>query len=332
VDPATPVTDEGAADADRSGGRSWRRSVVSALAALVAVAAFGWALKGQWADIIEQLKRQHPAVVVTALLVALLGVFMSFLLWRGTLRVLGSTLPRRPAARLFFVTQLGKYLPGAVWPVLAQMRMGRSLGVPRQRMGLAFLLTLGLATLVGILVGVAALPALLEAEGRVVLLGLLAVPVLLALLVPRVLNTLLDRALRLLRRPGLESPLSGRDMARGVGWAIAFWVVYGGHVWVLAVGLGADPWQALPVAIGGFVAGTQVAAPAAPLAPPAAITITQAAPVDVNADVGLADGPSQAASEEFRNAVKSGTYVAPVQAPEQPASAPNFNRQGSHPE
>ncbi len=132
------------------------------------------------------------------------------------------------------------------------MRMGRSLGVPRQRMGLAFLLTLGLATLVGILVGAAALPALLEAEGRVVLLGLLAVPVLLALLVPRVLNTLLDRALRLLRRPGLDSPLSGRDMARGVGWAIAFWVVYGGHVWVLAVGLGADPWQALPVAIGGF--------------------------------------------------------------------------------
>jgi glycosyltransferase 2 family protein len=130
--------------------------------------------------------------------------------------------------------------------------MGRDLGVPRQRMGLAFLLTLGLSTLVGILVGVAALPALLQAEGRVVLLGLLAVPVLLALLVPRVLNGLLERALRLLRRPGLEMPLSGRDMTRGVGWAIAFWIVYGGHVWVLAVGLGADPWRTLPVAIGGF--------------------------------------------------------------------------------
>ena len=250
MDPATPVTAEGPADPDRSEGRSWRRSAVSGLLVLVVVAAFAWALKGQWADIIDQLKRQKPAVVVAALLVALLGVFMSFLLWRGTLRVLGSTLPRRPAARLFFATQLGKYVPGAVWPVLAQMRMGRDHGVPRQRMGLAFLLTLGLATLVGILVGAAALPALLQAEGRVVLLGLLALPVLLALLVPRVLNTLLDRALRLLRRPGLDAPLSGRDMARGVGWAIAFWVVYGGHVWVLAVGLGADPWQALPVAIG----------------------------------------------------------------------------------
>jgi uncharacterized membrane protein YbhN (UPF0104 family) len=231
---------------------SWRRTAVSAVLVLVVVAAFGWALHGQWDDIVEQLKRQHPAVVVAALFVALAGVFMSFLLWRGTLVVLGSTLPRRPAARLFFLTQLGKYLPGAVWPVLAQMRMGRDLGVPRQRMGLAFLLTLGLSTLVGILVGVAALPALLQAEGRVVLLGLLALPVLLALLVPRVLNALLERALRLLRRPGLEAPLSGRDMARGVGYAIAFWVVYGGHVWVLAVGLGADPLRTLPVAIGGF--------------------------------------------------------------------------------
>jgi hypothetical protein len=232
--------------------RSWRRTAVSTLLVIVVVAAFGWALHGQWDDIVEQLKRQHPAVVVLALLVALAGVFMSFLLWRGTLVVLGSSLPRRPAARLFFLTQLGKYLPGAVWPVLAQMRMGRDLGVPRQRMGLAFLLTLGLSTLVGILVGVSALPALLQAEGRGVLFGLLALPVLLALLVPRVLNSLLERALRLLRRPGLEAPLSGRDMARGVGWAIAFWVVYGGHVWVLAVGLGADPWQTLPVAIGGF--------------------------------------------------------------------------------
>jgi glycosyltransferase 2 family protein len=231
---------------------SWRRTAVSTVLVLVVVAAFGWALHGQWDDIVEQLKRQHPAVVVAALLVALAGVFMSFLLWRGTLVVLGSSLPRRPAARLFFLTQLGKYLPGAVWPVLAQMRMGRDLGVPRQRMGLAFLLTLGLSTLVGILVSVAALPALLQAEGRVVLLGLLAVPVLLALLVPRVLNGLLERALRLLRRPGLEMPLSGRDMTRGVGWAIAFWIVYGGHVWVLAVGLGADPWRTLPVAIGGF--------------------------------------------------------------------------------
>ena len=41
-------------------------------------------------------------------------------------------------------------------------------------------------------------------------------------------------------------------MARGVAVVAAFWLVYGGHVWLLAVGLGADPLEALPVAIGGF--------------------------------------------------------------------------------
>jgi uncharacterized membrane protein YbhN (UPF0104 family) len=231
---------------------SWRRTVVSALLVVAMVLAFGWALAGQWSEIVDALTDQQPAVLLAALVLALTGVFQSFLLWRGALATLGSRLPVRPAARLFFITQLGKYVPGAVWPVVAQMRLGREMGVPRQRMGLAFLLTLGLTTLVGLLLGLAALPALLRAEGRGVLWGLLALPVLLALLVPSVVSSLIDRGLRLLRRPGLDRPLAGRDVARGVLWALAFWLVYGGHVWLLAVGLGADPLEALPVAIGGF--------------------------------------------------------------------------------
>ena len=232
--------------------RSWRRTALSAAFLTVAVAAFAWSLAGQWSQVADRLADQDPLVLLGSLSLALAGVYLSFLLWRGALAALGSSIPVRPAARLFFVTQLGKYLPGAVWPVLAQMRMGREHGVPRQRMALAFLLTLGLATVVGVLLGVAALPALLRAEGRVVLLGLLAVPLLVLLLVPRVINRLLGIGLRVLRRPGLDAPLQGRDVARGVGSAIAFWLVYGSHVWLLAVGLGADPLESFPVALGGF--------------------------------------------------------------------------------
>ncbi len=231
---------------------SWRRALVSGVLVAVLVVAFGWALSGQWSEIVEAVRDQDPWVLLGSLGLAVAGVWMSFELWRGTLAALGSTVARRPASRLFFVAQLGKYVPGSVWPVVAQMRMGRELGIPRQRTALAFLLTLGLSVLVGMLVGLAALPALLQAEGRGVLFGLLALPVLLALLVPAVINRLLERGLRLLRRPGLDAPLSGRDIARGVLWSIAFWVVYGGHAWLLAVGMGADPLEALPVAIGGF--------------------------------------------------------------------------------
>lgn len=225
---------------------------MSGLLLVAMVVAFGWALSGRWSEIVDRIGDQDPWVLLGSLALALAGVWMSFELWRGTLAALGSPVARRPAARLFFVSQLGKYLPGSVWPVLAQMRMGRELGIPRQRMGLAFLLTLGLSVLVGLLVGLVALPALLRAEGRGVLLGLLVLPVLLSLLVPAVLNGLLSRALRMLRRPPLDAPLAGRDIVRAVLWTLAFWVVYGGHVWLLAVGLGADPLRALPVAIGGF--------------------------------------------------------------------------------
>lgn len=225
---------------------------MSAALVVALVAAFAWALGGRWSEIVDRLGDQRPGVLLGSLALAVAGVYLSFLLWRGTLATLGSPLPVRPGARLFFVTQLGKYVPGAVWPVLAQMRLGRELGVPRQRMGLAFLLTLGLATVVGVFLGVAALPALLRAEGAVVLAGLLALPVLGLLFVPRVLNGLLAVGLRVVRRPGLDAPLTGRDVARGVAWALVFWLVYGGHVWLLAVGLGADPLEALPVAVGGF--------------------------------------------------------------------------------
>ena len=244
------ATADGAEVAVAAGGR--RRTAVSVLALALVLVAFGWSLAGRWSEVAEQLGSQRPGVLVAALVTSLAGVYFSFLLWRGTLAVLGTRLDVRPAARLFFVSQLGKYLPGAVWPVVAQMRMGKALGVPRQRTGLAFLLTLGLATLVGMVLAVAALPALLEAEGPAALWVLVAVPFVLVLFVPAFVNRLLGLALRVIRRPGLDRPLSAREIAEGTGWCLLFWLVYGGHVWLLVMGLGGDPLRSLPVAIGGF--------------------------------------------------------------------------------
>ncbi len=233
--------------------RSWRRTTVSAALAVLLVGAFGYAIAGRWHQVVARLRDQSPGVLLAGLALCLSATVLSFLIWRGTLAVLGSDLPPRRVARMFFVAQLGKYLIGSVWPLVVQMRLGREIGLSRQRIGLAFLLTLGLSVLWGLVVGLLAVPALLSAEGPALALSvLLLVPLVLVLLVPRVLNGLLSMALRLLRRPGLEAPLAGRDVVRGSLWTLAFWLLYGSHVWVLALGLGADPWGSLPVAIGGF--------------------------------------------------------------------------------
>lgn len=194
----------------------------------------------------------------SSLALCLAGVFLSFLLWRGVLAALGSRVPLPAAARIFFVAQLGKYLPGSLWPVVAQMKLGQDAGIPRQRMGLAFALTLGLSVGWGLLLGLLGLPALLSA-GRSgaagwawPLLLVLLVPAVVVLLTPKALNALLALGLRLLRRPGLDQPLTGRQVAVASAWTVLFWVVFALHVWVLVVGLDADPLDALPVAIGGF--------------------------------------------------------------------------------
>lgn len=61
------------------------------------------------------------------------GLFCGMLAWRSILRGLDSPLPVRPSARVYFVGQLGKYVPGSVWTVLTQMELGRDHNVPRRR-------------------------------------------------------------------------------------------------------------------------------------------------------------------------------------------------------
>lgn len=235
-----------------------RAGLVSVVLVVVLVAGFAWALSGRWDDVLALLRDQEPQVLGSSLALCVVGVFLSFLLWRGVLAALGSPVPLPAAARIFFVAQLGKYLPGSLWPVVAQMKLGQDAGIPRQRMGLAFALTLALSVGWGFLLGLLALPALVSAERSGAagwawpLLLLLLVPAIVVLLMPKALNALLALGLRLLRRPGLDQPLTGRQVGVASGWTVLFWLVFALHVWVLVVGLDADPLAALPVAIGGF--------------------------------------------------------------------------------
>ena len=227
------------------------RRVLSGLLLLAVVAAFVLVLAGRWDEVGQQLRDQDVGVLLGAFALCLVAVIMSFLLWRAVLSELGSPVPVVAGSRIFFIAQLGKYLPGSVWPVVVQMRLGHAAGIPRRRTGLAFLLTLGLSVIWGLIVGLLAFPALLS-ESSAHVGWLLLLPLVVVLLVPRVINALLGGMLRLLRRPGLDQPLSGRSIAVASAWTLGFWVVFGLHVWVLSVGLGADPLVTLPVAIGGF--------------------------------------------------------------------------------
>jgi uncharacterized membrane protein YbhN (UPF0104 family) len=211
------------------------------------------ALVREWSEVSAALSRLSVAAWLASVPLVLAGLGASMLSWRAVLADLGSPLPVPTAARVYFVGQLGKYVPGSVWPVLAQMEMASDHGVPRRRSAAAFGVSVLLALCTGLLAGCATLP-LFPADdiGPARWLGLLA-PVFLALLHPAVLN----RLLRLLSRLGggavATGSLTGRGCLRAGGWVCLAWVCFGAQVAAVALSLGADePWRAVVLGIGGY--------------------------------------------------------------------------------
>jgi uncharacterized membrane protein YbhN (UPF0104 family) len=216
----------------------------------VTVALGGYAVAQEWTGVRAALGRLGFLPVAGALLSVLLGLFATMLVWRLLLAALGSPLPVRAAARIMFIGQLGKYLPGSVWPVLAQMELGHAYQVPRHRSAAASVLTMLLTLLTGLLAALVTLPFV--AGSTPYLWAFLAAPVLVVLLHPRVLNRVLERLLRLAKRPELEKPLTGRAMVGALGWSLASWILFGLQVWFLATRLGAPGGKTALLAVGGF--------------------------------------------------------------------------------
>ena len=216
----------------------------------VTVGLGAYAVAREWTNVRSDLASLGFLPVAGALVAVLGALLAAMQVWRVLLTALGSPLAARPAARIMFIGQLGKYLPGSIWPVLAQMELGNEHQVPRHRSASASVLTMLLTVLTGLLTALVALPFVAGSTNDV--WALLAAPALLVLLIPRVLNALLNKVLRLARRPPLEVELTGRAIAAALGWSFVSWVFYGLQIWVLAVTLGAPAGKTALLALGGF--------------------------------------------------------------------------------
>lgn len=216
----------------------------------VAVAIGGYAVARQWTDVRAALASIGVLTAAAAMVSVLIAMLAAMQAWRRLLAALGSPLPAPAAARIMFVGQLGKYLPGSVWPILAQMEMGRAHRVPRHHSASASVLTMGVSVLSALLTALVTLPFV--AGSTPYLWAFLAAPGLLACLHPKVLNSVLGRLFRLTRRPPLEHPLTARAIATSLAWSFGSWVFYGLQIWLLATRLGAPRGTGALLAVGGF--------------------------------------------------------------------------------
>ncbi|GGW29408.1 lysylphosphatidylglycerol synthase domain-containing protein [Streptomyces griseoloalbus] len=158
------------------------------------------------------------------------------------------------AAKVYFLGQLSKYLPGRVWGVLTHVAHGRAVGIPAAQMTSAYVLSLALTILTG--AGVALLAAPVALPGQWPWLLAPALLFVLCLVRPALATGPVAALARLLRRP--VQPPGDPAVRRAVLLAVASWLASGLHLWFLVLALGAPVWAGLGASVGAFALATVV--------------------------------------------------------------------------
>ena len=109
---------------------AWRWIQLALTLAIVGFA--GWYLWNQWSAATENGYRfDFELRWLAAASAVILGTFLLLIeTWRRVLGQLGSTLSFGAAARVWFVSNLGKYVPGRIWAITSMAMMAGEHGVP----------------------------------------------------------------------------------------------------------------------------------------------------------------------------------------------------------
>jgi glycosyltransferase 2 family protein len=199
----------------------------------VALALLAWAVVGHWDEISEALRSLSLGAIIGSTLAATLALGVNALSWREVMVSVGLKASVPSAMRVFLLSQVGKYVPGSVWPVLAQAEFARDHGVSRARAmtGSIVAMVVGVVTAasVGLIGAAVTVPDAVATYWWVipVALGLVA------LLTPPVLRRVVALAFRVTKRTEEPAQIGGRALVGSAAWSVLMWLLLGFQAWVL---------------------------------------------------------------------------------------------------
>jgi uncharacterized membrane protein YbhN (UPF0104 family) len=227
---------------------------------LVILAVVFYYVRSDWTKLTSYRFQLNPWLLGLAFLGFVLQEISFGLIWRTVLIRLGYRLDLRTCLRIYLASEFVRYIPGNVWHVITRILWVSKYGVPRS-VGFASM-TVELITKLaaGALVFAASLlfwsdmgtvTTLLRNTPVLMVLGIGTIVGLLVVLHPRILNSLLNFALRILKREPVMLTLRYRDILLvTLGWSVS-WLIAGCAFYVLLLSLWpAAPLAMLPICIG----------------------------------------------------------------------------------
>jgi hypothetical protein len=229
--------------------------------AVVAVACV-YGLVAEWPQARTAMTGMDWYPVVGAGLAAVAGSGCMLMAWRTLLADLGSPLCMKAATRVMSVSQLGKYLPGAVWAFAAQVELASDYEVPRRRCATTIVTSVAVTLGVGLVMASLALSLTSSAAAAHYWYALAVAPLILIGLYPPVLGRIMDRVLTVLRRPRLERRPTVPGLTKAAAWTALGWLLWGVQAWLLLRDVTGKGFDILLLSVGAYAlawsAGTMV--------------------------------------------------------------------------
>ena len=232
----------------------WKR-IIQVVVLLLALGFLAALLASQWQALQAYEWRLEPGWALLALIGLGLSWGWEVGLWRYILGSLGGSLRYWQALRIWFLSNIVRYIPGNVWQFLSMVELAAEQGVGRLATLTSIVLHQAISTAAGL--ALAALYFAWAGEGvwfarlRPFLYGL---PLGLLLLQPRLLERGLNWLLARLRRPPLRVTLTWAQIWALLGGYAIVWLVMGASFAALVRALTPVTWAQLPTLAAVFTA------------------------------------------------------------------------------
>ncbi|MDR0787259.1 MAG: flippase-like domain-containing protein [Gemmatimonadota bacterium] len=207
----------------------WRR-IAGGIFVVVAFGFLLWFVTRNVAELRAHEWRLRPGLLAASLALHIAGLLWGVFVWRMLLRRMGFGVGYRELARIWFVSGLGRYIPGKIWQFVGAAHLGGQVGLSATVTVTALMVHSGIFTIAAVLVGVYALPPdLIPQIEPVVRAARLGAPLLLLFLHPVVVQTGF----------GLIHRITGKDLGHWNGrWRDGVLLVLLATISWVVVGLG----------------------------------------------------------------------------------------------
>jgi len=182
------------------------------------------------------------------------GSILIALGWNLILRVLGGRLGCKRALKIFFITDLAKYVPGKVWTIVGKVYLCAKEGIPIAKTSASVVIQPLIQVIAGILIFLLSLPFWTKTNDFMNQLYFFfpLIPIGLIVLHPAIMTKLLNFVLTRLKQKPVELNIKYKDILLILLLWCGLWILTGIASYFLIISIYSFPVSQLPVVIGIF--------------------------------------------------------------------------------